>query len=225
MLSSSGRRWPAAGEWVMQPKWDGFRLLIAVDRGGRIRGWSRHGANLTARLGALLARFDGCPVDSIFDGELVAISERDGQPAQDFATVTRAVFTGNSAAAERLRFVGFDVLRLAGEDLRRRAWRDRDERLRDALPTCERVRAVSSQPASPQAHTAIVALGFEGTVLKRPGSLYRPGRHGAWIKHKARHVAAGTLVALRQSCDGSGMPSVRSRTGASVCCRDRAQSL
>jgi hypothetical protein len=26
MLSSSGRQWPAGGDWVLQPKWDGFRL-------------------------------------------------------------------------------------------------------------------------------------------------------------------------------------------------------
>lgn len=26
MLSFSARRWPEGGEWVLQPKWDGFRL-------------------------------------------------------------------------------------------------------------------------------------------------------------------------------------------------------
>jgi ATP-dependent DNA ligase len=102
----------------MQPKWDGFRLLIDIDRAGHVRAWSRHGTSLTARLEPLLACFEAVPADSIFDGELVAIGERESQPAQDFATVTRAVFTGNPAAADRLRFVGFDVLRLGAEDLR-----------------------------------------------------------------------------------------------------------
>jgi hypothetical protein len=32
MLSSLGRRWPAGGEWVMQPKWDGFRLNSSLLR-------------------------------------------------------------------------------------------------------------------------------------------------------------------------------------------------
>jgi hypothetical protein len=112
------------------------------------------------------------------------------------------VFTGDPAAAEQLRFVGFDALRLGGEDLCMRPWRERDERLRDALPICDRVRAISSQPASPDGHDAIVELGFEGTVLKRPSSTYRPGRHAAWVKHKARHVAAGTLLDVRQARRG-----------------------
>jgi ATP-dependent DNA ligase len=42
-----------------------------------------------------------------------------------------------------------------------------------------------------------VELGFEGTVLKRPSSRYRPGRHGVWLKHKARHTADGDLREVR----------------------------
>lgn len=202
MLSSSGRRWPAGGEWVMQPKWDGFRLLIGVEQGGRVRAWSRHGTNLTPRLGSLLECFAAAPPGTVFDGELVALRESAGRPVQDFATVTRAVFTASPVAAQRLRFVGFDALRLGGQDLCVRPWRERDERLRDALPICDRVRAISSQPASPDGHDAIVELGFEGTVLKRPSSTYRPGRHAAWVKHKARHVAAGTLLDVRQARRG-----------------------
>lgn len=26
MLSASAPHWPGGGEWVLQPKWDGFRL-------------------------------------------------------------------------------------------------------------------------------------------------------------------------------------------------------
>jgi ATP-dependent DNA ligase len=187
---------------VLQPKWDGFRLLVEIDRGGRARAWSRRGTDLTSRLGSLLECFGAAPATTVFDGELVAITEHDGRPVQDFATVTRAVFTGNATAADRLHFVGFDVLRLAGEDLQARQWRERDGQLRQALPICVRVRVISSQPASADAHAAIVRLGFEGTVLKRPASTYRAGRHASWVKHKARHAAAGTLLGVRQGRDG-----------------------
>src|SRR5947209_17146563 len=102
MLSASARCWPSGGEWVMQPKWDGFRLLIEIDRDRGMRAWSRQGTNLTPRLGSLLDGFAATPGDTVFDGELVAISERDGQPCQDFATVTRAVFTGEATATNRL---------------------------------------------------------------------------------------------------------------------------
>jgi ATP-dependent DNA ligase len=202
MLSASARRWPGGGEWVLQPKWDGFRLLIEVGAGSRVRAWSRHGTSLTGRLGELVAAFADSPAGSVFDGELVAVSEREGRPIQDFATVGRAVLRGDVAAAKHLRFVGFDLLALAGENLRGRQWRERDQRLAEALPICGLVRQIESRPATPAAHAAIVELGFEGTVLKRPSSVYRPGRHGVWLKHKARHMADGVLLAVRQDRDG-----------------------
>ena len=39
-------------------------------------------------------------------------------------------------------------------------------------------------------------------MLKRPSSVYRPGRHGVWLKHKARHTAEGVLLAVRHDRDG-----------------------
>jgi hypothetical protein len=126
-------------------------LLIEVGADSRVRGWPRHGTSLTGRLGELIAAFADTPAGSVFDGELVAVSEREGRPIQDFATVGRAVLGGDVAAAKLLRFVGFDLL---------------------------------------------------GTVLKRPSSVYRPGRHGVWLKHKARHTAEGVLLAVRQDRDG-----------------------
>jgi hypothetical protein len=116
--------------------------------------------------------------------------------------VARAVLRGDLAVAEQLRFVGFDLLALAGEDLRGRPWRERDQRLAQALPAGGLVRRIESGPAIPVAHAAIVALGFEGTVLKRPNSAYRPGRHDAWRKHKARHTVDGVLLAVCQDRDG-----------------------
>ncbi|MBV8998572.1 MAG: hypothetical protein JO304_05905 [Solirubrobacterales bacterium] len=182
MLGFSARRWPDGGRWMLQPKWDGFRLLVGVGAHGEVRGWSRHGTDLTACLGSLLAPFTEIASGTTFDGELVAVGERDGQPTQDFAAVSRAVFKGNAAATKRLRFVAFDVLAAAGRDVRRRPWEERDAQSREMLPVGGRIRLVASQPATLAAHEAIVALGFEGTVLKRLGSAYRPGRHRSWIK-------------------------------------------
>jgi hypothetical protein len=51
-----------------------------------VRGWSRHGTDLTARLGSLLVPFVDVARGTPVDGELIAISERGGTPAQDFAT-------------------------------------------------------------------------------------------------------------------------------------------
>jgi ATP-dependent DNA ligase len=150
----------------------------------------------------LLAPFTDVAPGTTFDGELVAVSERDGKPTQDFAAVTRGVFTGKPAATDQLRFVAFDLLAAAGGDVRGLPWEERDARLRETLPVGERIRLAGSQPATPAAHEAIVALGFEGTVLKRFGSAYRAGRNRAWIKRKARFVASAELRSVHQDREG-----------------------
>jgi len=68
MLSASSPSWPRGSDWVLQPKWDGFRLLIEVAGGGRVRAWSRHGTSLTSRLLGLLESFVELPGGSMFDG-------------------------------------------------------------------------------------------------------------------------------------------------------------
>lgn len=202
MLSTPAPSWPRGGEWVMQPKWDGFRLLVEIDERARVRMWSRHGVSLTDRLGVLPDCFATAPPGSVFDGELVAVSQRDGRVIPDFAAVTRAVFSADAAAADQLKFVAFDLLRLDGEDLRPRRWYERDEDLQTVLPVNDRLRLITSQPASVEGHRALVGLGFEGTVLKRPGSPYLPGRHRSWLKHKARNQRRATLLSVRQARDG-----------------------
>ena len=144
-----------------------------------MRAWSRHGTNLPARLGALLAPFADVAPGTTFDGELVAVAERDGQPTQDFAAVIRAVFTGQPAGTDRLRFVAFDLLAVAGQDVRHRSWEERDVRLRsDRRP------------------------GLRGDSAQTSGIDYRAGRHRAWLKHKAEFTTRAELCAVRQDRDG-----------------------
>src|SRR5436189_218199 len=59
-----------AGNWVMEPKFDGWRVIVAID--GDVSVWKRRGHDLTARLpGACAARRQRRgPV--VLDGELVA---------------------------------------------------------------------------------------------------------------------------------------------------------
>ena len=202
MLSTAIRSWPEGGEWVLEPKFDGFRVLVEIGTDGRVRAWSRHGTNLTGRVGDLLGAFADVRAGTVFDGELVALTERDGRPAQNFAAVCRAVLNGDGQAAGLLHYVAFDLQCRDGTDLRGEPWRVRHGHLGDVLPTGSRVRQVGSVPATWASHAAMIELGFEGSVLKRPGSSYRAGRHRSWRKLKARHVAHGVLEAVRVAHDG-----------------------
>ena len=129
-------------------------------------------------------------------------SERRREPTQDFAAVTRGVFTGKAVAMDRLGALRSTSLPEGATMFVALPWEERDARLRETLPVCERIRLAKSQPATLAAHEAIVALGFEGTVLKRLGSAYRPGRHRTWIKRKARFVARAELRSVHQDREG-----------------------
>ena len=110
---------------MMEPKWDGFRLLVAVDRNGRTRAWSRRGASLGDRLGTLLVQLAAVPRGSVFDAELVALTCRNDLVVQDFASVCRAVLHADVAASSKLHLVVFDLLELGSDDVRGLPWTKR----------------------------------------------------------------------------------------------------
>ncbi len=74
------------------------------------------------------------------------------------------------------------------------------------------IRRIKTLPATEAAHDALLALGFEGSVLKRRGSRYRAGRSKAWVKYKARYSTQAVVLDVRQDrnghwhaiCDASG---------------------
>jgi bifunctional non-homologous end joining protein LigD len=202
MLSTRAATWPAHGDWMMEPKWDGFRLLVAIGDHARIRAWSRRGTSLGDRLGSLLAPLAQAPRGTVFDAELVALSSQDGRVVQDFAAVRRATLQGDVAAARKLHLVAFDLLELAGDDLRSLPWIKRTKILRETFPVGDRLRIVQSSPASRAGHDKLVEIGFEGSVLKKPASMYRPGRQITWRKYKASHRATARLRAVRSGGDG-----------------------
>jgi len=177
MLASTNARRPLAGEWVLEPKFDGWRIIVAID--GEVRVWTRRGHDLTERLPELapLADLIGTPV--VLDGELVAGQGR----ASDFYGVLGRVGARNRRAP--LTFVAFDVLAFDGPVI------DQPYRHRRALLDGLALNG-DAWCTTPQLHGRVVdALAacrehdVEGIVAIRVDSPYRPGeRSGDWIKLK-----------------------------------------
>jgi ATP-dependent DNA ligase len=139
----------------------------------------------------------------VFDGELIALSDRDGTPVQDFAAVGRAVFGGDRDAIDRLHYIAFDVLAAGdGGDIRAWPWLKRTAVLAEQFPADHRLRVMSALPAEPDTHARLVSIGFEGSVLKRENSSYRVGRFRSWRKLKARHTIGATIRRLDRDRDG-----------------------
>ena len=203
MLASAISDWPDGGGWVLEPKYDGYRVLLETRAAGRVCAWSRHGTSLTEPLRDLLAPLGALGAGWVFDGELIALDESDAIPVQDFAAVGRAVFGGHSDAVARLHYVAFDVL-AAGDDgdIQARPLLERATVLADRFPADRRLRVVSTLSADPATHERLVSIGFEGSVLKRQNSSYRPGRVRSWRKLKARHTVLATIRRLDRDREG-----------------------
>jgi ATP-dependent DNA ligase len=165
--------------------------------------WSRHGTSLTEPLRELLAPLVSLGAGWVFDGELIALDDRGGGPVQDFAGVGRAVFGRDGAAAARLHYVAFDLL-AAGDagDIQPEPWLRRTAQLAEEFPAEERLRVMCALPAASETHARLVAMGFEGSVLKRQSGSYRPGRTRSWRKIKARHQVIATVAGVHEDRDG-----------------------
>jgi bifunctional non-homologous end joining protein LigD len=176
---------PDAAEFVAEVKWDGLRACIAV-AGGRVRVWSRNGRDITAAYPELgvLATVAGRRT-LVLDGEIVALSG----PRPDFTALQRRMTAGRPSdgllAAVPVTLIVFDVLRSGRDHLVRRPYVLRRALLDDlGLPVPG---AVQVPPAFPGEAAALLAVtreqGLEGIVLKRPASLYHPGRRTRdWLK-------------------------------------------
>ena len=195
MLLATARHWPAGGDWALEPKWDGFRLVAHVE-GGTARCWTRHGTELTSRIGGLACELvELLPDRSIIDGELVALApDSHGVPGQDFDRLSRTIF---GRGEDRLWLVVFDAPQLDGEQLAPRPWHERRSALEAALPAASAGASVSLIDvfdANPDVHARLLALGFEGSVLKRRDGRYLAGRRSrAWRKLKTSSSSAAVV--------------------------------
>jgi bifunctional non-homologous end joining protein LigD len=178
MLASNRPTGPISGKWVLEPKFDGWRVIVAV--GDDVRVWTRTGHELTERLPELAPLADCFGAASVvLDGELVAGQGR----AADFYGLLPRVSARRRQ--EPLTFVAFDVLAFGGPVIdqpycRRRALLDRLELFGASWCTVPQLNGTVTDSLH-----ACAEHGVEGIVAKRLDSPYRPGqRSGDWLKVK-----------------------------------------
>lgn len=184
MLAGHGRPSTPLSGWAVEPKFDGWRATVEVD-GERLRVWSRNGHDLTDRVPSV-RQLAGQRL--VLDGELVT----GGGTLQDFYGLLGALHHG------RALFVAFDVLAVDDAPLVHLTYRAR----RAVLETLN-LPGVTVVPsyAGEQLDDLLAACdrgGMEGVVLKRLGSIYRPGQRSsdwrkvkcpAWREHLERRMA------------------------------------
>ena len=176
---------PPSGEWLVETKFDGYRLMARVDQ-GKAQLFTRGGHDWTAKMKSLAAAIEALGIDSAWlDGEIVVMNEA-GVP--DFNALQNAMDTSSSDAI--LYFV-FDLPFHGGRDLRRVPLRARRALLAEVVGRgangggVERIRLSQTFPATPaQMLEAARAMQLEGIILKRPDAPYVSQRTETWLKLK-----------------------------------------
>ena len=111
-LCAAAEEPPEGPAWVSEIKFDGYRLLAAIEH-GTVRLLTRNGLDWADRMPAVAAAFARLSVTSaMIDGELVFLRE-DG--VSGFPGLQAALKAGRD---DRLVFYAFDLLYLDGWDLR-----------------------------------------------------------------------------------------------------------
>jgi bifunctional non-homologous end joining protein LigD len=166
---------PSGDGWVYERKLDGLRC-IAVRHGDRVELWSRSRQSFTARFGGIAEALRRVPADDfVFDGEIVAM-EGD---RTSFALLQRP-----GSTATPILYV-FDVLHLAGRDIRNLPLLERKKLLEELVGeqgVVRRVRHLEGDPG--KLLRKACAAGWEGLIAKRADGPYRSGRSSDWLKLK-----------------------------------------
>lgn len=203
MLATPGPLPQQDGRWEYEVKWDGVRVLVAVEA-GQVRLRSRSGGDVTAAYPEL-ADLTVPAGDALLDGEVVALGA-DGQP--DFGLLQSRMHVRDPRPDLRARvpvtLLLFDVLHAAGRSLLDVRYLDR----RELLGTLGVVGAQvpGSFPEGAALFASTREQGLEGVVAKRRDSRYEPGRRSdCWVKVK--HVRRQSAVVVGWQAGDGGRAS------------------
>ncbi|MBM0225252.1 MULTISPECIES: non-homologous end-joining DNA ligase [Micromonospora] len=185
MLAMTGPL-PAGAGWAYEFKWDGVRALADLSYGDH-HLYARSGVEITTAYPELITLRDQVD-DALLDGEVVLFNEL-GQPS--FTALAERMHVRNPAKAARLAatvpvtYMIFDLLRLRGEDLTGRSYRERRAALESLGLGAARWAVPPTFGDGPATYEAAGEHGLEGVMAKRVDSVYRPGvRSPDWVKVK-----------------------------------------
>jgi len=175
---------PTGAGWAHEIKFDGYRLQLRVDAGVASLK-TRKGLDWTDRFETIAAEAAGFP-DCIIDGEAAAL---DANGAPDFAALQAAL---SDRDTRDVIFFAFDLLYVAGADLRELPLAERKSRLEALLEEQDQgrrshIRYVEHfETAGDAVLESACRMNLEGIISKRLDAPYRSGRNGDWTKAKCR---------------------------------------
>ena len=209
MLAKPAEELPIAGDFLYEPKWDGFRAIVfrgiseVFIQSRDSRPLDRYFPDLHA---AFLARM---PKGFVVDGEIVIATAH----GLDFDALQLRLHPAASrvaklAAMTPAAFVAFDVLAVGGRDVRTAPQEERRERLERALTGVEPPIYVTpmtrDHTVASDWLTRFEGAGLDGVIAKPASGRYEPGKR-AMIKVKHARTADCVVAGFRWHKEGKGL--------------------
>jgi ATP-dependent DNA ligase len=200
------------GDYLYEPKWDGFRCL-AFRAGERVDLRSRRDRPLGRYFPELTEALLRLPeVRFVLDAEIVAV----GANGLDFEALMGRLHPAGSRVA-RLRedtpasLIAFDLLWETDEDLRHLPFLERRRRLEELLRDAEAPILLSRISDDPDVAEAWLERfeggGVDGVMAKARSLTYQPGKR-AMIKIKRERTADCVVAGYRPYVDSSPIASL-----------------
>ena len=208
MLAQIADKLPPEGDYLYEPKWDGFRAMVFRDsdvfiQSRDLRPFDRYFPDLHQ---ALLV---GLPEGCVLDGEIVIATTR----GLDFDALQMRLHPAASRVAKLARetpasFVGFDALAIDGRDLRQQPQSERRRALESLLgraePPIYLTPATTERAIAQEWLTRFEGAGLDGVIAKRLDAAYQPGKR-AMLKVKHVRTADCAVAGFRWHKAGEGI--------------------
>lgn len=213
-----------AGDYVFEPKWDGFRSIIFRD-GDEIEIGSRNERPMTRYFPELVDAFRAeLPERCVIDGEIIVPDKTGNQ--LDFEALGQRIHPAASrvnmlAAETPARFVAFDLLALGDENLCDQPFSARREALERALatagPPVHLTPATTDHAVAARWFSEFEGAGLDGLIAKAPRTTYQPDKRvmlkikhdrtadcvvAGYRVHKSSTEAIGSLLLGLYNTDG-----------------------
>jgi ATP-dependent DNA ligase len=189
------------GEFLYEPKWDGFRCIVFRD-GDEVELGSRNERPLTRYFPEVVEAVKAqLPQRCVVDGEIIIVGER----GLDFEALLQRVHPADSrvqmlAKATPASFVAFDLLALGGDALLSRPQAERRSLLEGALAGARppvHLTPVTTDPAlAREWFTQFEGAGLDGVIAKPLSGTYAPDKR-TMLKVKHARTADCVVGAFR----------------------------
>ena len=207
---------PGGGGLLYEPKWDGFRGVVAFD-GDRVEIGSRGGKTLTRYFPELVEGLAAAlPGPCVLDGEVVVPSGAPGAQRLDWEALSQRIHPAATRIAKLsqetpARFVAFDLLADGEDSLLETPFGERRRRLEALLPHPSgplSVTRVTDDAALAERWLAeFEGAGLDGIVAKPVDAVYQPGKR-TMLKVKHHRTADVIVTGYRIHASGHGVGSL-----------------